>query len=105
MALSEFRYNKKRKHYAYLYGQKGDLRKNLLLSSKPSRKLKSGGKTRIINNGKLYKNPNPNKTDDQYIMTRRYLDHKDNFDAKKGKWSFDVNDKRLIKRIKKGKKI
>lgn len=30
MALSEFRYNKKRKHYSYIYGQKGDLRKNVV---------------------------------------------------------------------------
>lgn len=105
MALSEFRYNKKRKHYSYIYGQKGDLRKNLLLSSKPTRKVKKNGKTKIVNNVKLYKNPNPNKSDTQYIMTKRYLDHKDNFGSKKTKWAFDRNDKRAIKRIKKGKKV
>ncbi len=103
MAISEFGYNKRRKHYSYVYGQKGDLRKNLLLSSKPIRKVKKNGKTKIINNVKLYKNPNPNKKDTQYIMTKRYLDHKNNFGQIKRNWFFDRNDKRSIKRIQKGK--
>lgn len=103
MAISEFRYNKKRKHYSYIYGQKGDLRKNLLLSSKPIRKTRNGRK--IIKNYKLSKNPNPNKTEVQYIMDKRNLDNKNNFGKKLSKWSFDKNDKRIVKRIKRGKKI
>lgn len=106
MALSEFRYNKKRKHYSYIYGHKGEYRKNLLLSSKPVRKVKKrNGNYKIINNIKLQRHPNPNCKDDEYIMTKRYLDHKDDFGRKFNTWSFDKNDKRALKRIKKGKKV
>lgn len=37
-------------------------------------------------------------------MTKRYLDHKDNFGPKKTKWAFDRNDKRAIKELKKEKR-
>lgn len=104
MAISEFRYNKKRKHYSYIYGQKGDLRKNLLFTSKSVRRVTTHGKTRIIKNHRLYKNPNPNKTDVQYVMNKRCLDHKDSFANLKSNWSFDKKDKRTIKRLKKGNK-
>ena len=46
MSLSEFRFNKKRKHYAYLFKQIGLFRKNILFTSKPIRIWK--GKTRIL---------------------------------------------------------
>ena len=36
MSRSEFKWNKKRKHYAYLFKDIGDKRKNLLLHSDPS---------------------------------------------------------------------
>lgn len=102
MATSEFRYNIKRKHYSYIYKRKGDYRYNLLLSSKSIRKLKKRTRTKIINNVKLYKNPNPNKMEIQYIMTKKYLDHKDSFGPLINGWLFDRNDKRLIKRLKRG---
>ena len=35
MSRSEFRWNKKRKHYAYLFKDIGRKRLNLLISSKP----------------------------------------------------------------------
>ena len=35
MSISEFRYNKKRKHYAYLFKTIGLKRKNILITSKP----------------------------------------------------------------------
>ena len=44
MSLSEFRFNKKRKHYAYLFKQIGLFRKNILFTSKPIRIWK--GKTK-----------------------------------------------------------
>ena len=34
LARSEFRYNKNRRHYSYLYRDKGDFRYNLLISTK-----------------------------------------------------------------------
>lgn len=48
MSLSEFRYNKRRKHYSYIYGQKGDYRKNLLLSSKSTRRIKKETKLKFL---------------------------------------------------------
>ena len=35
MSLSEFRFNKKRKHYAYLFKDIGTKKLNLLITSKP----------------------------------------------------------------------
>lgn len=104
MALSEFRYNKKRKHYSYLYKKKGDYRQNILISTKPFVEEKKYGKKKEIKNVSLSKHPNPNSTKEAYIVTRRYIDHKDSFDDKVYQnWKFDRNDKRKIKRIKKGK--
>ncbi len=37
MSRSKFRFNKKRKHYAYLFKDLGSYRKNLILSTKPFR--------------------------------------------------------------------
>ena len=56
MSRSEFRYNKKRKHYAYLFKDVGSRRKNIVLSSKPFRiehkrkKRKNQKKKRSRNN-------------------------------------------------------
>lgn len=54
MSKSEFRYNKKRKHYSYLFKDIGQLRKNLLLSSKQTRKHHGKRKKNV----KLYRHPN-----------------------------------------------
>lgn len=48
---------------------------------------------------------NPNKMEIQHIMTKKYLDHKDSFGPLINGWSFDRNDKRLIKKRKKHKKM
>ncbi len=104
MALSEFRYNKKRKHYSYLFKKKGDYRQNILLSTDPTVKEKKFGKEKEIKNVKLYKHPNPNSKKTAYVVTRIYTDHKDVFaDKVYQNWAFDKNDKRKIKKIKKHK--
>lgn len=101
MALSEFRYNKKRKHYSYLYKKKGDYRQNLLLSTDPTVTEKKFGKVKEIKNVKLHKHPNPNSTKTAYVVTRPYTDHKSSFtDKVYTNWRFDKNDKRKIKKIK-----
>lgn len=105
MAISEFRYNKKRKHYSYIYGKKGEFRQNLLLSSKPTRRIKKRNRVKIINNIKLQRHPNPNCKDDEYIMNKKHLDHVNDFGRVLNNWSFDKNDKRIVKRLKKGKKV
>ena len=102
MSRSEFRWNKKRKHYAYLFKDKGAYVANILLSSKsevkdnrhPERKI-------IIKNIKLFRHPS-NKDGIFYIVARCYLDHIDSFDKKiYTNWKWNKNDKRKIKRIKK----
>lgn len=103
MALSEFRYNKKRKHYSYIYKAKGEYRQNLLISTKDFVEEKKYGQKRKIKNVPLFRHPNPNSTKPAYVVTRRYTDHKDSFaDKVYRNWNFDKNDKRKIKRIKKG---
>ena len=94
MTRTEFRYNKKRKHYSYIYGFRGDYRQNLLISTKPKK----------VKNVILSKHPNPNKSDEEsYLMTKRYLDHKDNFGPVKKNWFFSVLDRLKVKKVKKGK--
>ena len=98
MSRSEFRMNKKRKHYAYLFKDLGEYRKNILLSTKSTirwhKKLKK--------NIRLSKHPNPTCNKVVYIIKKIYIDHKNSFDDKKMNWRFDINDKRIIKRIKRG---
>ena len=102
MALSEFRWNKKRKHYAYLFKKIGSKCMNILISTKPYVYRK--GKVAIIN-VPLFKHPSPNKNGQFYLVPRRYLD---DYTCLKEKvyenWEFDNNDKRKVKRIKKNKK-
>lgn len=100
MSRSEFRWNKKRKHYAYLHKDIGTKRINILISSKPIVKTKKGNKQNI----KLIRHPNSNKEGVFYLIERNYLDDVKSFDNHIYiKWSFDKSDKRKVKRIKKNK--
>ena len=101
MARSEFRYNKKRKHYAYLFKDVGSRRKNVVLTSKPYRKEHK----RLKKNVKLFKHPNPNIDKQTYIIPILYSDESSSFEAVKTSWIFDPNDKRKIKRNKKHHKV
>ena len=99
MSRSEFRYNKKRRHYAYLFKDFGEFRKNLLFSTKPYF-IKHG---KAKNNILLFRHPNGSlKT--IYVIPRVYIDHYKVFDVIVLDWCFDKNDKRKIKRLKKKKK-
>ena len=99
MALSEFRFNKKRKHYAYLFKEKGIYRKNILFTTKPTR-LWHGKKKKNI---RLFRHPNNNCTNEIYAIPVVYVDKANCFHPSKLKWNFHNNDKRKMKRIKKGK--
>ena len=99
MSLSEFRYNKKRKHYSYLFKAIGNYRRNILFSTKPTRVWKE----KIKKNIKLYKHPNPSSSKDIYAIPLVYIDKLECFHSDSLKWSFHKNDKRLIKRLKKNK--
>ena len=97
MSLSEFRYNKKRKHYAYIFKAMGIYRKCILFSTKPTRVWKNKTKKNI----KLFRHPNKKCLKTIYLIPIVHVDSKNCFDIKLYLWSFDKNDKRLIKRIKK----
>ena len=106
MSRSEFRWNKKRKHYTYLFKDKGNFRKNILLHSDPSKK--SGWNERKQRDFekkhvKLFKHPNPNNPNiKKYNVEKRiYTDDVKSFGGQKYTWSWNKNDKRKIKRIKK----
>ena len=99
MSTSEFRYNKKRKHYSYLFKSIGTYRKNIVISSKPFRKRHSIVKKNIV----LYKHPNPNSKQTVYVIPYVYIDNINAFDNKILNWRFHQNDKRKIKRIKRRK--
>ena len=101
MSCSEFRWNKKRKHYVYLHADDGFKRLNILITSKPF-VLRKGNVVMV--NVPLYRHPNPNKEGQFYFIPRNYADNCDSFDEKEYKdWVFDKNDKRKVKRIKKNK--
>ena len=101
MSRSEFRWNKKRKHYAYLHKDIGQKIMNILISSKPFVFRK--GKIVIIN-APLYRHPNSKYRNQYYLIPRNYLDKFSSFDRKVySNWKFDRNDKRKVKRIKKNK--
>ncbi len=105
MSRSEFRYNKRRKHYAYSHKKCGSKEENILLTSKPFIKKKKKGKERIVlRNVPLYHHPNPTKEGQFYVIPRNYVDESSDFGSKIYNWSWNRNDKRKIKRIKKAKK-
>ena len=101
MSISEFRWNKKRKHYSYLFKIIGDKRMNILISTKPF--VYRRGKI-AIKNIALTRHPNPNMRGQFYLVPRRFLDDYSCFEDKVySNWRFDINDKRNVKRIKKKK--
>lgn len=103
MARSEFRWNKKRKHYAYLHKDIGSKRKNILITSKPIIKNRTGKK--LVINIPLCHHPNRFKDGNFYVIPRNYVDELISFDDKIYQWKWHKNDKRKIKRIKKNKYI
>ena len=109
MSRSEFRWNKKRKHYAYLFKDNGKLIKNLLLHSNPNTKYKltkAQQKEFTKKHTRLYRHPNPNKpiSEIYYVENRIYIDVLGSFDRRVYQWKWHKNDKRKIKRLKKGRR-
>ena len=107
MSRSEFRWNKKRKHYAYLHKDIGSKRMNILISSKAIMVIKKnrGGK-QTIKNVSLWHHPNPVKNGQFYLIPKNYIDEDSSFDTHAYKnWSFNRHDKRKVKRIKKLRKL
>ena len=99
MARSEFRWNKKRKHFAYLFKDAGDLRFNFLLSTKQFRFVHGKPKRNI----KLFRHPNIEDDLEMYLIPFIYFDTIESFGGDIYNWSFDKNDKRIVKHLKKRK--
>ena len=97
MSISEFRFNKKRKHFAYLFKKVGQYRKNILFTTKPTRLWHGKNKRNV----ELFRHPNIKSDKKIYAIPIVYIDHADSFHSDNLDWSFDKNDKRKIKRIKK----
>lgn len=109
MSRSEFRWNKKRKHFAYIFKDFGDYRVNILISTDNKLVSKKKGKVKARMNIKLYEHPNPNKKNDgktYYLINHYpYFDHKDSFAERiYVLWRWNKNDKRKVKKMKKYKK-
>ena len=102
MSISQFKYNKRRKHYSYSHRKRGSKEENILITSKPYVKKHKNGKDKIVlRNVPLYHHPNPNKEGQFYVIPRNYVDDITDFAPKVYKWNWHRNDKRKIKRIKK----
>ena len=99
MSISEFRFNKKRKHYAYVFKILGQYRKNILFTTKPTRIWKG----KVKRNIKLFHHPNAKSDKTIYVVPIIYADCSNCFYPVLLKWSFHKNDKRIIKRLKRGK--
>ena len=103
---NRFRFNKKRKHYSYIFTIKNGYCSNILLTTKRESINKKHGKSIIVRNIRLYKHPNPRKTNVIVFIYNHppYIDAIESFDSKKLNWKWDINDKRNVKRMKKYKK-
>lgn len=102
MSRSEFRWNKKRKHYAYLFKDINSKRKYILITSKRFVIKKKNGRNKIILvNVPLVHHPNREKDGQYYLIPKVYIDEIITFDEKVYKdWRFNKHDKRKVKRIK-----
>lgn len=100
-----FRYNKKRKHYSYIYKITNDYCFNILLTTQQFSIQKKHGKEKLVKNIKLYKHPNGKSNKFAFLYNHSpYVDKVTSFDAKTLLWKWNVNDKRKVKRIIKYKK-
>ena len=58
----------------------------------------------MVSNAPLLRHPNKKKPEKYYLIVRIYIDDESSFDGiVYAGWEFDINDKRKVKRIKKGK--
>ena len=97
-----FRFNKKRKHYAYIFKIIDGFCLNILLTTDFESIRKDHKRTKLVKNIRLFKHPNPNSHIEVYIYNHApYYDAIGSFDDKRLKWKWDINDKRKVKRMKK----
>ena len=95
MSISQFRFNRRRKHPSYVFNEKDNKYQSLIITHSPV--------TRKKNNIRLYKNPNNNDSSTSYIVPKIVSDNKSSYNKPYKNWNFDKNDKRKIKRLIKRK--
>ena len=95
MSISEFRFNKRRKHPSYVFKEKNNKYHCILITH--------SNKTRNKKNVLLYKNPQNGKNENAYLIPKVYKDDKSCYGKKLYNYSFHKYDKRKVKRIKKYK--
>lgn len=93
MGISEFRFNRRRRHPSYVYKKRGNRYYAILITHAP----KTGNRDNI----ELFENPNPKSTRTSYLIPRPVSDEITSFDRPKPSWRFNRHDKRKVKRIKK----
>lgn len=105
MSKSEFKFNKKRKHYSYIFKAMNGYCLNILLTTDSESRQKKHKKVIMVKNIQLFRHPNKNSKVKAFIYNHPpYLDNEKSFDKKLLNWSWDKNDKRKVKRMKKYKK-
>ena len=100
-----FRYNKKIKHYAYIFKITNGYCYNILLTTQQFSIQKKHKKEKLVKNIKLFKHPNKDSNKVAFIYNHSpYIDKSTSFDTKELLWTWDINDKRKVKRLIKYKK-
>ena len=102
MSKSEFKYNKKRKHYSYSHKKCGVKEEKHPYFFKTICKKEQKGKGK--DNSKKYSSASSSKSKKRRSIlcySKNYLDDSESFDSIQYNWCWDRNDKRKIKRIKK----
>ena len=95
MALSEFRFNRRRKHPSYVFKKKNNKYHSILITHAS----KTGNKKNV----KLYQNPKPNDNTEAYLVPKVYKDDVSSYNRPYNGWRFHTYDRRNVKRIKRGK--
>lgn len=67
MSISEFRFNRRRKHPSYVFKKKNNNYHSILITHAPTTANKK--------NIKLYKNPKPNDNTQAYLIPKIYIDN------------------------------
>lgn len=93
MRKSEFRFNRRRKHPAYVYKEVNGKYYSILITH--------AKQTRNKKNIELHQNPNPKDSSKAYLIKSVVSDKTSSYDKPKRGWFFNRNDKRKVKRIKK----
>lgn len=104
--INEIRYNKKTKHFSWVFGKDGHMRKSAGLTHQPESKIDG----KVVHNIKLPKNPNPKEgKTPSYFNPMMQKQHKRSYSRvnkiKKDGWKMPKENKeKVLKQFKKKKR-